>query len=225
MARWLVTGGAGFIGSHLAQALLDRGETVRVADDLSTGKPSNLAVLDGRAEVLIGDLADAAFAREAVDGIDLVLHQAAIPSVPRSVADPLTSHRANVDATAGRCWWPQKTPASAGSSTQAHRRRTATRAELAEARGHAAQPAVAVRAAEAGWRAVPADVHEALRSRHGDHALLQRVRPAAGPLLAVLRSHRAVHVAAAGGPARRSSPATASRRATSPTSTTSSTAS
>jgi nucleoside-diphosphate-sugar epimerase len=98
MARWLVTGGAGFIGSHLAQALLDRGETVRVADDLSTGNQSNLAVLDG-AEVLIGDLADSAFARKAVDGIDLVLHQAAIPSVPRSVTDPLTSHRANVDAT------------------------------------------------------------------------------------------------------------------------------
>jgi UDP-glucose 4-epimerase len=99
MARWLVTGGAGFIGSHLAQALLDRGEPVRVADNLSTGNQSNLAVLDGRAEVLIGDLADSAFARNAVDGIDLVLHQAAIPSVPRSVTDPLTSHRANVDAT------------------------------------------------------------------------------------------------------------------------------
>ena len=99
MARWLVTGGAGFIGSHLAHALLERGEWVRIADDLSTGKPANLAVLDGRAEVLTGDLADSGFAAQAVDGIDIVLHQAAIPSVPRSVADPLTSHRANVDAT------------------------------------------------------------------------------------------------------------------------------
>jgi len=99
MARWLVTGGAGFIGSHLAHALLERGEWVRIADDLSTGKPANLAVLDGRAEVLTGDLADSAVAREAVAGIDIVLHQAAIPSVPRSVADPLTTHRANVDAT------------------------------------------------------------------------------------------------------------------------------
>ena len=99
MGRWLVTGGAGFIGSHLARTLLDRGESVRVADNLSTGKPSNLAVLDGKAEVLIGDLADSAFSREAVAGVDLVLHQAAIPSVPRSVSDPLTSHRANVDAT------------------------------------------------------------------------------------------------------------------------------
>jgi UDP-glucose 4-epimerase len=99
MARWLVTGGAGFIGSHLAHALLERGEWVRIADDLSTGKPANLAVLAGRAEVLTGDLADSGFAGQAVDGIDIVLHQAAIPSVPRSVADPLTSHRANVDAT------------------------------------------------------------------------------------------------------------------------------
>src|SRR6185503_13981116 len=99
MGHWLVTGGAGFIGSHLARTLLDRGESVRVADNLSTGKPSNLAVLHGKAEVLIGDLADSAFAREAVAGDDLVLHQAAIPSVPRSVSDPLTSHRANVDAT------------------------------------------------------------------------------------------------------------------------------
>ena len=99
MARWLVTGGAGFIGSHLALALLERGEWVRIADDLSTGKPANLAVLGGRAEVLTGDLADSDVARQAVAGIDIVLHQAAIPSVPRSVADPLTSHRANVDAT------------------------------------------------------------------------------------------------------------------------------
>ncbi len=99
MARWLVTGGAGFIGSHLAAELLSRGEEVRIADDFSTGKQANLAVLDGRADVLTGDLADIAFARTAVDGVDFVLHQAAMPSVPRSVSDPLTSNRANVDAT------------------------------------------------------------------------------------------------------------------------------
>jgi UDP-glucose 4-epimerase len=99
MAHWLVTGGAGFIGSHLAQTLLGRGERVRVADNLSTGRRSNLDVLGTDAEILIGDLADPAFARETVAGVDYVLHQAAIPSVPRSVADPLTSHRANLDAT------------------------------------------------------------------------------------------------------------------------------
>jgi nucleoside-diphosphate-sugar epimerase len=99
MAHWLVTGGAGFIGSHLAKTLLDRGEKVRVADNLSTGQPANLDLLGERAEVLIGDLADVAFARAATQGIDVVLHQAAIPSVPKSVADPLTSNRANIDAT------------------------------------------------------------------------------------------------------------------------------
>ena len=99
MAHWLVTGGAGFIGSHLAQTLVERGERVRIADDLSTGRRDNLDVLDGRAEVRLGDLASDAFAREAVRDVDIVLHQAAIPSVPRSVADPLTTHRANVDAT------------------------------------------------------------------------------------------------------------------------------
>ena len=99
MSRWLVTGGAGFIGSHLAAALLARGEEVRIADSLVTGREANLAVLDGRAEILRGDLADEAFARRAVEGADVVLHQAAIPSVPRSVSDPLTSNRANVDAT------------------------------------------------------------------------------------------------------------------------------
>jgi nucleoside-diphosphate-sugar epimerase len=99
MANWLVTGGAGFIGSHLAEALIARGDTVRVADSFITGNRRNLAVLDGRAELVEGDLADASVAARAVAGMDYVLHQAAIPSVPRSVQDPLTSHRANIDAT------------------------------------------------------------------------------------------------------------------------------
>jgi nucleoside-diphosphate-sugar epimerase len=99
MARWLVTGGAGFIGSHLAETLIARGETARVADSFITGNRRNLAVLDGRAELVEGDLADPAVAARAVSDMDYVLHQAAIPSVPRSVQDPLTSHRANVDAT------------------------------------------------------------------------------------------------------------------------------
>ena len=98
MAEYLVTGGAGFIGSHLTEELVRRGHTVRVADSLITGKRSNLDHISG-VEFLEGDLADLAFARRAVDGVQYVLHQAAIPSVPRSVKDPITSHRANVDAT------------------------------------------------------------------------------------------------------------------------------
>jgi nucleoside-diphosphate-sugar epimerase len=98
MASYLVTGGAGFIGSHLATELVRRGHAVRVADSLITGKRRNLDHLAG-VEFLEGDLADLAFAARAVAGMEYVLHQAAIPSVPRSVADPITSNRSNVDAT------------------------------------------------------------------------------------------------------------------------------
>jgi UDP-glucose 4-epimerase len=98
MASYLVTGGAGFIGSHLTEELVRRGHTVRVADSLITGKRANLAHVPG-VEFLEGDLADPAFAVRAVGGMEYVLHQAAIPSVPRSVVDPVTSNRANVDAT------------------------------------------------------------------------------------------------------------------------------
>jgi nucleoside-diphosphate-sugar epimerase len=99
MTFYLVTGGAGFIGSHLAEELVRRGARVRVADDFSTGRRANLAHLPG-VEVLEGDLADLDVARRAVgDGVEYVLHQAAIPSVPRSVTDPVASNRANVDAT------------------------------------------------------------------------------------------------------------------------------
>jgi nucleoside-diphosphate-sugar epimerase len=98
MASYLVTGGAGFIGSHLAEELVRRGETVRVVDSLVTGKRHNLAHLRG-VEFVEGDLADLDVARRAVEDIDYVLHQAAIPSVPRSVQDPVTSNRANIDAS------------------------------------------------------------------------------------------------------------------------------
>jgi UDP-N-acetylglucosamine/UDP-N-acetyl-alpha-D-glucosaminouronate 4-epimerase len=98
MAHYLVTGGAGFIGSHLCEELARRGHTVRVADSLVTGKRSNLDHVPG-IEFLEGDLADLPFAERAVKGVQYVLHQAAIPSVPRSVKDPITSNRANVDST------------------------------------------------------------------------------------------------------------------------------
>ncbi len=98
MASYLVTGGAGFIGSHLAEELLRRGHKVRVVDSLVTGKRQNLEVLKG-VEFLEGDLADVEVAARAVKGMEYVLHQAAIPSVPRSVKDPVTSNRANIDAS------------------------------------------------------------------------------------------------------------------------------
>ena len=96
MALYLVTGGAGFIGSHLAEALLKRGDSVRILDNFSSGKKANLRP---GAEVIEGDLADDDVAARAVAGCDYVLHQAAVPSVPRSVKDPLGTHRTNVDGT------------------------------------------------------------------------------------------------------------------------------
>ena len=96
MSLYLVTGGAGFIGSHLTEALLKRGDAVRIVDDFSSGKNENLRP---GAEMIEGDLADDGVAARAVAGCEYVLHQAAVPSVPRSVKDPLGTHRANVDAT------------------------------------------------------------------------------------------------------------------------------
>src|SRR3954469_13496555 len=98
MSSYLVTGGAGFIGSHLAEELLRRGHRVRIADNFVTGKRQNIAHLRG-AELVEGDLADTSFAERAAAGVEYVLHQAAIPSVPRSVEDPWPSNRSNIDAT------------------------------------------------------------------------------------------------------------------------------
>ena len=98
MAAYLVTGGAGFIGSHLTEELVRRGRRVRVVDSLITGKRRNLEHVPG-VEFIEGDLADRQTCARAVEGIDYVLHQAAIPSVPRSVADPITSNRSTIDAT------------------------------------------------------------------------------------------------------------------------------
>ena len=98
MSYYLVTGGAGFIGSHLTEELVRRGHTVRVVDSLVTGKRANLDHISG-VQFVEGDLADPEVARAAVEGCEYVLHQAALPSVPRSVKDPITSNRANVDAT------------------------------------------------------------------------------------------------------------------------------
>lgn len=96
MPLYVVTGGAGFIGSHLVEELLRRGERVRVVDDFSSGMRENVPA---DVELVEGDVADPAVAVRAIAGADYVLHQAAIPSVARSVADPLKSHRANIDGT------------------------------------------------------------------------------------------------------------------------------
>ncbi len=99
MANYLVTGGAGFIGSNLVKYLCEQGEWVRVVDNFATGKRENLAGLEKGIELIESDLRDPDTARRAVADIDYVLHQAAIPSVQRSVEDPLRSNEANITAT------------------------------------------------------------------------------------------------------------------------------
>ncbi|OWY73298.1 LPS biosynthesis protein WbpP [cyanobacterium TDX16] len=96
---FLVTGGAGFIGSHLVHRLVELGHSVRVLDDLSSGKRENLADVLSKTDWIQGDMADPATARRACRGVDVVLHEAAVPSVPKSVDDPQTSHRSNVEGT------------------------------------------------------------------------------------------------------------------------------
>ena len=99
MARYLITGIAGFIGSSLARALLEQGHHVRGIDNLSTGSLDNLAEIRSSIDFEPVDLQDAPALRAACDGVEYVLHQAALASVPRSVKDPLTSHGSNINGT------------------------------------------------------------------------------------------------------------------------------
>src|SRR5215475_11590095 len=99
MPTYLVTGGAGFIGSSLARALLARGETVRVLDNFSTGREVNLQGLADELELVRGDIRDAATVERVMTGCDYVLHQAALPSVPRSIEQPVEFNDVNVAGT------------------------------------------------------------------------------------------------------------------------------
>lgn len=99
MSKYLVTGGAGFIGSNIVKKLLENGESVRVIDNLSTGKIENLKPFLDKIEFIEGDFSDLSVARRAVIGIDFVLHQGAVPSVPRSVDDPVGTNNANILGT------------------------------------------------------------------------------------------------------------------------------
>jgi UDP-glucose 4-epimerase len=99
MALYLVTGGAGFIGSHLAEELLRRGEQVRVLDNFSTGKRGNLTGLGYPFELIEGDLRSYHTVLQAVQGVDCVFHQGALPSVPRSINDPITTDQVNAGGT------------------------------------------------------------------------------------------------------------------------------
>jgi UDP-glucose 4-epimerase len=99
VAKFLVTGGAGFIGSHLVERLVEQGESVRILDNLSTGSRDNLAHLEGRFELVEGDVQDPHCAAEAVAGVEVVFHEAALASVPLSVERPLATHAACATGT------------------------------------------------------------------------------------------------------------------------------
>lgn len=97
--KFLVTGGAGFIGSNIVEELLKRGYSVRVLDNFATGKRENLKEFNNDVELIEGDIRSFHIVQQAVKGIDVILHQAALPSVPRSIKDPITSNEVNVVGT------------------------------------------------------------------------------------------------------------------------------
>ncbi|GER86754.1 GDP-mannose 4,6-dehydratase [Dictyobacter vulcani] len=100
--RYLVTGGAGFIGSHITATLLQQGENVRILDNFSTGRESNLQAFEGLAgtvEIIRGDIRDLTTVKQAAEGVEVIFHQAALASVPRSIADPVSSLEVNVNGT------------------------------------------------------------------------------------------------------------------------------
>jgi len=104
MGEYLVTGGAGFIGSHLVEALVQAGEAVRVLDNFATGSRKNLAGFEERITLIEGDLNDPDALDRAVGGVEVIFHEAALPSVPRSIADPIGSNHANIDGTVALLW-------------------------------------------------------------------------------------------------------------------------
>ena len=99
MSIMLVTGGAGFIGSHISERLLELGHDVRILDNFSTGRRENLAAFGDGIELIEADIRDVESVRRAVDGVEVVFHEAALASVPRSVADPVSSNEVNVTGT------------------------------------------------------------------------------------------------------------------------------
>src|ERR1044071_5110190 len=104
MSRWLVTGGAGFIGSHLAEALVKKGESVRILDNFFSGRQQNIAPFKNKVQVIRGDIREPRDLRRALKKIDYVFHQAALRSVPRSLEDPVSTNEVNVGGTVSLLW-------------------------------------------------------------------------------------------------------------------------
>ena len=180
-SRVLVTGGGGFIGSHLAAHLLEQGHRVRVLDNFATGRRANVVSLGGEVELVEGDIQSYERVNRAVAGCEVVLHQAALPSVPRSVQDPLTSNATNVIGTlnvllAARDHGVRRVVYASSSSVYG-----ASRRERGQARGPAGGSDLPLRDRQARRRGLRPQLPRRLRTRDGGAPLLQRVRPRQDP--------------------------------------------
>ena len=193
MANFLVTGGAGFIGSHIVERLVKDGQSVRVLDDFSSGKRSNLEPFASKIEVLEGDLRRPSDCKQACADIDIVFHEGAVPSVPKSVADPVTSHQANVDGTfnillAARDAKCKRLIFAASSSAYGDL------PELPKRRDGVSVAFESVCGCQACRRVLSACVLSLLRTRDVVASLFQRVRSASGSQEPVCGCHSGVRV-------------------------------
>ena len=192
MSTYLITGIAGFIGSSLARALLQQGHRVRGIDNFSTGKQENISEIVDQIDFREADVLDFEAVRWACRDVDYVLHEAAIPSVPRSIYNPLETNRANVDGT----------PQRVGCSTRCEGlachlcvvvvglwRYT----DAAEKRGHGSQRNLSVRRLKTCRRVLHDFLLALLRSGDGLPAILQHFWATTGPTLAVFRCAREIH--------------------------------
>ncbi len=184
MSTYLVTGGAGFIGSHLCDALVARGDSVRVLDDLSTGHRHNLPP---GVPLIVGDVADPAAVAEAIDGVDGCFHLAAIASVEKGVTDWLGTHRANITGTItvfdAIRRQGSRIPVVYASSAAVY----GDAATVPDRRNRAAHAAVGLRRGQVRLRTARPRRQPRPWHSHRGPALLQRLRPAAGPEIALLR--------------------------------------
>ena len=188
----LVTGGAGFIGSNLVRALLERGDTVRVLDNFSTGFRGNLADLTDDVEMVEGDLRSYERVHAAVRGVEVVFHQGALPSVPRSVQDPLTTTAVNVEGTlnvllAARDEGVRRVVSASSSSVYGNS------GTLPRTEDQAPDPISPYAVAKLAAERFCTSFSRVYSMETVVAALLQRLRAAAGPELAVRGGRAALH--------------------------------
>ena len=188
---YLVTGGAGFIGSHIAEALVKRGDRVRVLDNLITGRRENLSPIADRIEFIEGDIRDYAATLRAAEGASVIFHQAAVPSVPRSVAEPALNHDINVNGTfnvlmAAREARARRVVYAASSSAYGDTETLPKQEEMSPS-------PLSLRGGETLRRILLSGLHAGLQSRDRFNPLFQRLRAAPGPVFAVFRRDLEIH--------------------------------